>query len=414
MPPNSSQIQGDTCPTATNNTTVIEVKSGTSWVLMTGLNTDIKKIVRIEEQLFSGSPRWRAIFTTFGISFEQATTWREESNIFRTRVVSCGLPVVSPEPPATSYDFTYNDTSTSCSYKYAFKDAWIGADGYPQVKWEISGASTTRAGCQGGRITGYVWSPSTTNRYVYNPEFNYGGGGGGNLPIGFKPEWGDIGGFLLRLMEFNDPGDHFRLTSVCETNAAGEPYDRAVDIVIPPGIRDTGASITVRLQALAGLMQGLKDFKQPICPPTRIQALGEPVTVRFMSEDPSDASNRQLRKSLTYRDQTASLQEVHVAHWEHFSWQAGPICVIHKGAPWGVPQVWAATAEEGKRVIRHAGQVAGVDPDATGEWIVTGSADNRMGRTGTMRVMHRSGLICVSKRPSSVGRPLLAVASSQP
>lgn len=75
---------------------------------------------------------------------------------------------------------------------------------------------------------------------------------------------------------------------------------------------------------------------------------------------------------------------------------------------WGTVQVWAASEAEGKRVIRHAGAIAGYNPDdpATGRWIVTSSASPRYGRTGTMRVQQRKGYLFVSKRDGPNGAPL--------
>lgn len=121
------------------------------------------------------------------------------------------------------------------------------------------------------------------------------------------------------------------------------------------------------------------------------------------------AGERPLRKQLRYRDQTGSSLETHTDHWRGFEWQAGPVCVIHKGAAWGVPQVWAASATEGKRVLRHAGVIAGVDVDEEGEWVVTGTLDPRYGRTGTMLVKGlRDGAVSVTKREGSSGLPQVA------
>lgn len=122
------------------------------------------------------------------------------------------------------------------------------------------------------------------------------------------------------------------------------------------------------------------------------------------------AGKAPLRKKLTYRDLTGASLESHTAHWVGFVWQAGPVCVIHKGAAWGVPQVWAANAAEGKRVIRHAGAIAGVDPDSEGEWIVTGSLSPRYGRTGQMAVARlREGYYSVTKREGPSGLPEVAM-----
>ena len=121
------------------------------------------------------------------------------------------------------------------------------------------------------------------------------------------------------------------------------------------------------------------------------------------------AGERPLRKVLRYRDQVGATLEEHTEHWRGFEWQAGPVCVIHKGAPWGVPQVWAASAAEGKRVLRHAGVIAGVAVDEVGQWVVTGTLDPRYGRTGTMLVKGlRDGAISVTKREGPSGLPQVA------
>jgi hypothetical protein len=118
---------------------------------------------------------------------------------------------------------------------------------------------------------------------------------------------------------------------------------------------------------------------------------------------------RPLRKVFRYRDQSGATLEEHTEHWRTFVWEAGPVCVIHKGAAWGVPQVWAASINEGKRVIRHAGAIAGIDPDSEGEWIITGSLDPRYGKTGTMAVkVLRGGYLSVTKRSGPDGLPDVA------
>ena len=118
------------------------------------------------------------------------------------------------------------------------------------------------------------------------------------------------------------------------------------------------------------------------------------------------AGQKPLRKRFRYRDQTGATLEAHTEHWREFTWQAGPVCVIHKGAAWGTPQVWAASAEEGKRVIRHAGAIAGINPDGVGEWVITSSKDPRYGKPGTMAVKPLGlGMVAVTKRPGPNGLP---------
>jgi hypothetical protein len=119
-----------------------------------------------------------------------------------------------------------------------------------------------------------------------------------------------------------------------------------------------------------------------------------------------------LRKLFRYRDQTARPLADHVDHWRDFVWQAGPVCVISKGLAWGVPQVWAKTAEEGKRVIRHAAAIAGVDLDVPEHtWIITGSRSPRYGQEGTMAVVQdRDGRFPITARDGSDGYPVSAIA----
>jgi hypothetical protein len=118
------------------------------------------------------------------------------------------------------------------------------------------------------------------------------------------------------------------------------------------------------------------------------------------------AGQKPLRKVFRYRDQSGASLEAHTDHWRGFEWDAGPVCVIHKGAAWGVPQIWAASVAEGKRVIRHAGNIAGIDPDQVGEWIITGSLDPRYGQTGRMLVKGlKDGAISVTKREGPSAHP---------
>jgi hypothetical protein len=196
----------------------------------------------------------------------------------------------------------------------------------------------------------------------------------------------------------------YRLTSVCETNAAGEAVDRVVEADIPQ--LPFGEGLDARLGALVDIAQGLKDFRQPTCSKC-FKPVGDFATIHFVSEEPAGAAGDRLQKVFRYRDQAGSTLEDTVNHWETFSWQAGPVCVISKGLSWGTPQVWAATAEEGRRVIRHAAAIAGVDLDSPDHrWVITASADPRFGRAGTMRVRVSRGILQISKRPATNGPPL--------
>ncbi|MFZ9656474.1 MAG: hypothetical protein ACO29V_12535, partial [Limnohabitans sp.] len=314
--------------------------------------------------------------------------------------------------------YNYTDSETGCELTVNWEGIRLGEDGRPYPVYKIEPSATPRAG--GAIIGGCNFSPVL---YVG------GGGGGGIPPVPYPPSppsppdrpwWWDfaddaIGGIvgavarklLEELTQEKVAGRVYRLASACEVNDAGEPIDQAAEVVIPD--LSMTKAIVYRLDALEYLLQAHKDFKQPVCS-KRDPLTGEPVTVRFRSDANSPAGNAPLEKSLTYRDQTAAPLATHADHWADFTWQAGPVCVISKGLSWGFPQVWASSAEEGKRVLSHAASVAGVDlSDPKHKWLVTGSSDGRYGMSGTMRVRRRGGALCVSKRNGASGLPLLAV-----
>ena len=122
-------------------------------------------------------------------------------------------------------------------------------------------------------------------------------------------------------------------------------------------------------------------------------------SIRFESDENTPRGNRRLSKLLRYRGVSPGVVESVAAHWKDFRWTTGPVCVYHKGSPLGTPQVWAATADEGKRVLRHAAGEAGIDPDQVGEWGVSGSDNPRYG------VSLEVGLYCVDGCWSSTARP---------
>lgn len=218
------------------------------------------------------------------------------------------------------------------------------------------------------------------------------------------PSWQQLLVMILEAIYYSTQGTAYTLTEPCTLEPGETPRTITVDA---PGGLTSFMVIQNRLDAIAQLLQAHKDLRQPTCSVKPVLT-GEWVSVSFLSDEVSVAGERRLRKVLRYRDQTFADQEAHVSHWEQFFWEAGPVCVISKGLPWGTPQVWAATAAEGKRVLAHAAQVAGVDlTDPRHEWVVTGSNDPRVGQPGTMRVDTRKGrFVRVTKRPGSNGMPL--------
>ena len=119
-------------------------------------------------------------------------------------------------------------------------------------------------------------------------------------------------------------------------------------------------------------------------------------------------ANRAVRKRLSYRDLTDTPQAAHVEHWRGFRWTTGSVIVAAVGV-WGTVQVWATSAAEGQRVIRHAGAIGGWNPDdpEQGEWIITRARSDRYGRVAEVGVKVRSGIARVSKRDGPSGAPEL-------
>ena len=199
----------------------------------------------------------------------------------------------------------------------------------------------------------------------------------------------------------NYPGVEYTLTGVCE---AGETQPtKTVPIVPTKGLN----AVMARVDALSILLQTHLGYKTPICGNEQISYEGEYRTISFISDERSPYGNDYLRKRLRYRSVSGLGLSGVVEHWREFTWQAGPICVTHKGASWGAPQVWAASAAEGKRVIRHAAIEAGMDTDQNGRWIISGSHNPRFGVSGTMRVNTRGGYYWITERLGSDARPLV-------
>ena len=210
-------------------------------------------------------------------------------------------------------------------------------------------------------------------------------------------------GTVLDFFQSINAAGEYEISSPCVLDENG---NRVVVKVPYSGALQSFGVLSNKIDALAQLLQEHKNLKQPNCS-TKPVLTGEWVSVNFQSDEASSGGERPLRKVLRYRDQTAAPLEDHLAHWESFAWDAGPVIVISKNLSWGTPQVWAASVAEGKRVLNHAAQAAGVDlTDPKHEWVVTGSNDPRYGRTGRMRLDTRSGkFMRVTSRPSPSGLP---------
>lgn len=209
-------------------------------------------------------------------------------------------------------------------------------------------------------------------------------------------------------------GTTYYLDGWCEDPAEwGEPdWDHMyLEYDIPQANPFLG--LALRMDALAQMLSDHTLFKVPICN-TSEELEGDWRTISFISDEKSPEGAGRLRKRFRYRSTSSIGLDGLVDHWKDFTFKAGAVCVQHNGASWGSPQVWASTADEGKRVIRHAGGEAGIDPDQVGQWRVSGSRNPRYGMPGTMRVNTSGGYYWISERLESNNRPQVLAPSSDP
>ena len=214
----------------------------------------------------------------------------------------------------------------------------------------------------------------------------------------------EILGFLGDLLpeeptEPVDPNTYF-LTGVCE-----EPDEFGEQPVfgVPVLGGDFQTAAISRLDAMQYLLQAHLGYKTPTCSATKPKLEGTWISTRWVSDGDSPASTSRLRKLFRYRSKSTRDADELRAFWSGFTWQAGPIMVEHTGAWWGTPQVWAASAEEGKRIIRFAAGEAGIDPDLDGEWRVATSDSPRYGQPGTMRLASKKGVYWATRRDTPNG-----------
>ena len=318
-----------------------------------------------------------------------------------------------PNPVIPPYEHT--DPVDGCKIIVNFKGFQTDEKGHLNPVYKMEPGPETRT--DGGRIGG-----CTFNNIVYTGAPI---GGGGEPPVvgPWDPEWdegddpfpwkdwlldvlaGAVGSQIAALINeiFDLPykGTTYRLVSVCELDEDGEPVSKEVLQEIPSA--NTFSAVIKRIDALVPLLQGQKDFKQPICAPVKPQ--GEFRTIGFISENRSPNGRDYLRKRLRYRSMSGlGLGEL-IDYWKNFEFDAGPVTVKHRGASWGTITVWAASADEGKRVIRHAAGEALIDADQTGRWEISGSSSARLGMPGRMKVNSKGGYYWITARDDSNNRP---------
>jgi hypothetical protein len=190
------------------------------------------------------------------------------------------------------------------------------------------------------------------------------------------------------------PGAILTMNAFCDENEEGQPESYSVsypEMEMLEGILD-------RINDIPGFLEQHLAWKTPTCGNEKPELLGEWVTTRWESDEKMVDSGRRLRKLFRYRTQSSRDLGQLSDYWATFTWRAGPVCVRHEKAWWGNPQVWAESAEEGKRVIRHAAAEAGLNPDQVGRWAVSSSRSPRYGMSGTMKILKKEGFPWVASR----------------
>ena len=201
------------------------------------------------------------------------------------------------------------------------------------------------------------------------------------------------------------PGTNYQLQGVCEDVAEGE--SQPIANISVAGGKNLGAVIN-RLDAMQDLFQQHLEWRTPICRGPKKE--GEFRTISFISDEKSPNGDGRVAKRFRYRSSSGLGLEAVVDHWRGFVWSAGPVVVKHADAPWGTPQVWAASIDEGKRVLRHAAGESGFDPDQVGRWVVGGSNNPRYGVPGTMRVNTSGGYWWITARDGASERPQVVLS----
>jgi hypothetical protein len=324
---------------------------------------------------------------------------------------------IPDNPPPEIPPYEYTDPEDGCKLIVNLKGFQQDPTGAINPVFKIEPGLEERA--DGGVIGGCNFSPviytggppgggQPPQYRPWNPDWD--GGGGGLSP--WQDFLNDLAGSLISnllydalksLYESPLQGANYKLLAPCEFDSEDNRLEVEVQIPELP----TPVGIATRIEALIPILQGQKDFKQPICPPEPVPLEGEFRTIGFISEETSPNGKSPLRKRLRYRSVSGLGLDAVVAHWKDFQFDAGPVTVKHRGSSWGTITVWASSADEGKRVIRHAAGEAGFDADQAGRWEISGSSSSRLGMPGTMKVNQTGGYYWITARDGSNNRPLV-------
>ena len=354
------------------------------------------------------------------------TTEVEEGHVCK------GDPSPEPGPDPNNYVYEYYDNETNCTNNFGLEGFVTTPNGEWNPVFTVSPAGESPGGTVRFQPTKPTVGCSFNNVVAFkrpshgsdDPPIiippgggDDGGGGGGDDPGGDDEPWWlqplrDFLPYLAynTLMELANllastwPAQQWELLAPCDLNDEGKP-DIATFPIPGGGFQQT---VMDKLDALQANTQVALSWKTPICPPEQPQLEGDFRTISFRSDETSPYGKSRLRKRLRYRSVSGiGLGEL-VDYWKDFTFEAGPVVVGHVGGPWGSPQVWAASEDEAKRVLRHAAGEAGFDPDQVGEWRVGSSDSARYGVSGTMRIDTTGGYYWITNRDGASGRPIVA------
>jgi len=330
----------------------------------------------------------------------------------------CGGPPIGPEwePPGP---ITYTNPETNCNYVVDFQAFGSLPDGSVQPIYKISPPAALRnsggiiGGCNFSPII-YVGGPPGQPPYTgpWDPTWP-----DGPNPPGTTPPWldlvNDIIGGVVGAVVANELAKIFATTydagtreiyAACNYKEDGTP--ETFSVTFPE--ENYQSRVLTSLDAIVDFQQQILLWRTPTCA-TSSPKVGDYRTISFISDEESPNGKSRLVKRFRYRSSSGVGLDGLVDHWKDFTWSAGPICVQHRDTQLGAPQVWAASIDEGKRVIRHAATEAGVDPDTTGRWEVSGSDNPRYGVPGTMRVNTAGGYYWITSRLGPDQRPPVAL-----
>ena len=340
-----------------------------------------------------------------------------------------GDPAPLPDPVYPEYEYREPDSPSGekgCQLTVNVLGWGVNEDGTGAPIYKISPKTEGRAG--GGVIGGCNFEPVVYYQPKPSPPGGGGDGGGGDgdppYTIPFVPGGDDddpdwlkllktamataagnlVAGAIKDLLEQPVAGVNYEMPAPCNVDDEGNP------LIWTGEIPEQKADLAIldRLDAISAQLTQHLQWKTPICAPEPTPLEGDFRTISFISDETSPYGKSRLRKRLRYRSLSGvGLGEL-VDHWKDFTWEAGPVVVGHVGATWGTPKVWAASEDEGKRVLRHAAGDAGIDPDQEGQWQVRSSAGTRNGVSGTMRVNKKGGYWWITARDGANNRPIVA------